>query len=267
MRSRNIKPGFYKNEQLAECSFEARLLFPGLWMIADRAGRMEYRPKRIKAELFPFDNIDVVRLVGELEREKLVVRYQSGNLQLLWIPGFTKHQAPHVKEKQSELPECPLESTMLEPDEHQESTVLEPDEHPLIPDSLLLIPDSLIPEEKNIGEKPPKKKNGFDLSFIEDEHKEPMSNFMEMRKALKKPLTQRALELNYSDFKKAASHFGASFSDVVDFILKKSWQSPNIQYMENAGFGGTGKNPSHLKAKESAISGFANKDYGKSGLI
>ena len=33
-RARNIKPGFYKNEDLAECSLTARFIFPGLWMLA-----------------------------------------------------------------------------------------------------------------------------------------------------------------------------------------------------------------------------------------
>lgn len=78
MRARNIKPGFYTNEQLAECSMAARLLFPGLWMIADREGRLEYRPKRIKAEVFPYDDVDVSALVGELAREGLVVEYEVG---------------------------------------------------------------------------------------------------------------------------------------------------------------------------------------------
>jgi len=46
-RSRNIKPGFFRNEMLAECSPLARLLFAGLWCLADRFGRLEDRPKRI----------------------------------------------------------------------------------------------------------------------------------------------------------------------------------------------------------------------------
>lgn len=46
MRARDIKPGFFKNDQLADCSMAARLLFPGLWMMADREGRLENRPKK-----------------------------------------------------------------------------------------------------------------------------------------------------------------------------------------------------------------------------
>ena len=50
MRARDIKPGFFKNDQLAECSMAARLLFPGLWMLADREGRLA-----IAVTLFPPD--------------------------------------------------------------------------------------------------------------------------------------------------------------------------------------------------------------------
>ena len=88
MRARNIKPGFFINEQLAECSLAARLLFIGLWLIADREGRLEYREKRIKAEVFPYDNIEVAPLVSELAREGLVVEYEVGGTAYLWITGF-----------------------------------------------------------------------------------------------------------------------------------------------------------------------------------
>jgi len=43
MRSRNIKPGFFKNEIIAEMPTETRLLFIGLWLLADREGRLEDR--------------------------------------------------------------------------------------------------------------------------------------------------------------------------------------------------------------------------------
>jgi len=36
MRARNIKPGFFSNEDLAECSPWSRLCFAGLWLLADR---------------------------------------------------------------------------------------------------------------------------------------------------------------------------------------------------------------------------------------
>ena len=47
-RSRNIKPSIMANEELAELEPLSRLLFIYLWMLADKAGRLEDRPKRIK---------------------------------------------------------------------------------------------------------------------------------------------------------------------------------------------------------------------------
>jgi hypothetical protein len=111
-RARTIKPGFFKNEDLAECSFEARLLFAGLWTLADRDGRLEYRPKRIKAELFPFDAVEIHDLAVELHGRKLLVMYEVAGTSYIEIPGFRKHQRPHPKEPRSELPQPPcVEST------------------------------------------------------------------------------------------------------------------------------------------------------------
>ncbi len=106
-RSRNIKPGFCRNEDLAECSVAARLCFALLPMLADREGRLEDRPKRIKGELFPFDAFEVEPLLVELERHELIARYEVGGLGLIQILGFCKHQNPHHRELPSTMPPHP----------------------------------------------------------------------------------------------------------------------------------------------------------------
>lgn len=154
MRSRNIKPGFYKDEDLVECSIAARLLAPGLWMMADRAGRLEDRPKKIKMEIFPADMIDVEPLLQELHDRKHIIRYTVDGERYIFIPGFIEHQAPHHTEKQSFIPQYPGEGTgneSIEEDdfkEHSRKNASSIDDFPkaLPPDSL--IPDSLIPEKK-----------------------------------------------------------------------------------------------------------------------
>lgn len=104
-RARNIKPGFYKNEDLAECSERARLLFPGLWMLADREGRLEDRPRRIKGEIFPFDAFDVDPLLDELARWKFIRRYAVAGVRYIQVLRFLDHQSPHGTEKDSEIPD------------------------------------------------------------------------------------------------------------------------------------------------------------------
>ena len=100
-RARNIKPGFFKNEELAECSLAARLCFPGLWLLADREGRLEDRPKRIKGELFPFDTFEVGPLLDELHARGFIVRYRNEAGSFIQISKFLEHQNPHYSEKPS----------------------------------------------------------------------------------------------------------------------------------------------------------------------
>lgn len=143
MRSRNIKPGFFKNEDLAECSLAARLCFVGLWMLADREGRLEDRPKRIKAELFAFDSIEVAPLLAELEQFGFIMRYAVEGRGFIQIKTFDKHQNPHHREPPSGIPSPQSPGLLVdESSDHGVETVLIPDSGFLIPDSGFLIPDS-----------------------------------------------------------------------------------------------------------------------------
>jgi len=103
-RIRTIKPEFFTSEDIAGLSIPARLLFVGLWTEADREGRLEDRPRQIKGRLFPHDAIDIDALLDELVRVGVVVRYVVDGRRLLSIPGFIKHQRPHVREAPSTLP-------------------------------------------------------------------------------------------------------------------------------------------------------------------
>lgn len=149
-RARNIKPGFYKNEDLAECSIWARFIFPGLWMLADREGRLEDRPKRIKGELLPYDGEDVELLLEELSQRGFITRYDIDGKGFIQINAFSKHQTPHVREQASTIPEppdCEQGTTLVMPDTNLGNVM----PSPRSPDSLnpsTLNPSTLNPEEK-----------------------------------------------------------------------------------------------------------------------
>lgn len=106
-RTRSIKPSFFKNEDLVELDFPVRLLFISLWTLADREGRLEDRPKRIKMEMFPADNFDVDSGLNDLERFNFLVRYEVDGKKYIQIENFTKHQNPHHMEAASEIPPPP----------------------------------------------------------------------------------------------------------------------------------------------------------------
>lgn len=135
MRARNLKPGFFKNEDLAEIDPLGRILFTGLWCMADRDGRLEDRPKRIKAEILPYDNCEIDKLLWVLATKAFIQRYAINGYNYIQITNFHKHQNPHMKE---------AESTIPAPDSHGANMVIAPEEHGSSPaDSFNLIPDSL----------------------------------------------------------------------------------------------------------------------------
>lgn len=102
-RIRTIRPEFFRHERLAELSPTCRLLFIGLWTLADRFGRLEDRPKRIKVEVLPYDSVDVDKLLTELNTAAFIVRYSSNGNRYISIPSFTKHQ--RITGKEASAPE------------------------------------------------------------------------------------------------------------------------------------------------------------------
>jgi len=160
-RARNIKPGFFRNADLVELPVEARLLFIGLWTLADREGRLEDRPKQIKMEIFPADCFDCEALISALAETGMVERYEAGGKRYLHVVNFTKHQNPHRDEKASTIPapgsnsasseQAPCEhhaSSEQAPCEHHANTVQAPCEHHANTVQIGLIPDSLIPDSR-----------------------------------------------------------------------------------------------------------------------
>lgn len=141
-RSRNIKPGFFLNVELSELHLSARILFIGLWCIADREGRLEDIPKKIKAQVFPYDNFNVDKLLNDLQKYNFIIRYTVDNQKYIQVVNFAKHQNPHIKEAPSVIPAFKEQA----PDKNHTNTILELEQnHTSHADSLNLILDSFNP--------------------------------------------------------------------------------------------------------------------------
>lgn len=102
-RSRIIKPAFFTDDELVELPFETRLLFIGLWTLADRRGRLEYRPKRIKMSIFPADDVPIEQMLKDLHIARKIILYEVDGLGCIAIPGFERHQKIHPKELESTI--------------------------------------------------------------------------------------------------------------------------------------------------------------------
>lgn len=119
-RIRTIKPQFFTDDELAELPLAARLLFAGLFCLADRRGRLEDRPRKIKAEVMPYDDHDVDALLWQLHqhRGRFITRYEVDGKRFIQVRNFEKHQHCHVKEPDSSIPapDGPDASTVPAPD-------------------------------------------------------------------------------------------------------------------------------------------------------
>lgn len=133
---------------LAELDPLTRILFSGLWCIADREGRLEDRPKRIKADVLPYDECDIDAMLDDLASAGFIQRYTVENVEYIAILAFSKHQNPHKNEADSTIPAPTGETDSgSDTEQHSTSTVQAPDKHTTNPaDSGFLIPDSLIPD-------------------------------------------------------------------------------------------------------------------------
>jgi hypothetical protein len=106
-RARNIKPGFFESDDPAKVGYPQRLLWIAMWTLADKEGRLEYRPTRLKKYAFGFDPAtveDVAQWVHDLHDAGLIVLYPVGSVEVIQCVNFLKHQRPHYKDPESEYP-------------------------------------------------------------------------------------------------------------------------------------------------------------------
>ena len=79
-RIRYLKPDFFKDEDIKELSFEARLFYQGLWVQADREGRDQQE----SSQAGPFHSL-------QLQSCKVVHRRDEQQQQTIFpLPGHVK---------------------------------------------------------------------------------------------------------------------------------------------------------------------------------
>ena len=95
-RIRTIKPQFWINEELGTIPRDARLLYIGLWNIADDRGVFQWRPGQILIQLFPYDRelspANIEEWLLKLERINDIVKFEEDGKAFGYIPNFIKHQ-------------------------------------------------------------------------------------------------------------------------------------------------------------------------------
>lgn len=103
-RNRSLPHTVFSDDKLAMLPFEARWLLLGLATIADREGRLEDRPARIKAAILPYDDVDTDGILTLLDSRGHIARWVSNGVAIIEIMSFSERYAPHYKEAESQLP-------------------------------------------------------------------------------------------------------------------------------------------------------------------
>jgi len=242
-RSRNIKPGLFKNEILGAADPLFTLLFEGLWVLADRSGRLEDRPLRIKGEIFPYrDGINADAQLSWLAEHGFIHRYQVGTERYIQIVKFSKHQNPHHRERHSVIP--PMDGFIPE----KSTTSDEPEESPglargetgacpgLAPEKARscpadsLIPDSLIPD--SVVAEATTKTNGDNVVRFVQKTSEAVDK---STAAVKKPVEQKIsnnVMVVFDYWRKTLLHeeakIGESIAEVVETALGWGYTTENL---------------------------------------
>jgi hypothetical protein len=108
-RIRSTKPEFWSDEDLATgASRDARLLYMGLWNLADEHARLRGDPRYIKGQLFAYDDdltpAAVDLLLDELARLGKAQRYRVGGGRYIFLPKLGAHQRLEPDKTPSRLP-------------------------------------------------------------------------------------------------------------------------------------------------------------------
>lgn len=115
-RKRVVDPRFFKDWELYQAEQLAglplRLAYEGLWAVADREGRFEWKPEQIKTDVLPYDPVDFRAILEALLVAGFVRYYEAEGKPYGWIPNFTRHQPIHPREAKSTLPEPPPKASL-----------------------------------------------------------------------------------------------------------------------------------------------------------
>lgn len=112
-RIRTIKPEFYRHYDLytaeQEYGLPLRVAFSGLWTCADKEGRFKWKPKQLKLDVLPFDELDFLNVLIALVETGFIKYYEVDGKEYGFIPTFKEHQRITGSEATSEsnIPSLP----------------------------------------------------------------------------------------------------------------------------------------------------------------
>jgi hypothetical protein len=121
-RIRTVKPELFRHEELFELEqstgLPIRVSFIALFTVCDREGRFKWRPRQLKLDCLPYDEIDFSRVLDALMTRGFIQKYKVSGVEYGCIPSFTTHQVINNRESASQLPS--IDESDAETDEKAE---------------------------------------------------------------------------------------------------------------------------------------------------
>lgn len=92
-RIRNIKPDFFRHEELQSLGPTTMLVFIGLWTQADKAGNFQWKLSQIRLDILPFVEYDLKTSLEQLVKSGFIAPYVGDDGKPYGhIFNFTSHQ-------------------------------------------------------------------------------------------------------------------------------------------------------------------------------
>ena len=117
-RIRTVKPELFRHEELFELEVEIginmRIAWIGLLCVADREGRFKWKPKILKLDILPHDDIDFERALNAFCHHGFVNCYEVNGKRYGELPTFLEHQKPNHRELKSSIPANDASSVTIE---------------------------------------------------------------------------------------------------------------------------------------------------------
>ena len=134
---RSIKPAFFEDEKVSKLPIQARLLYIGMWTIADDNGVLKGHPAFLKSQIFPYDDTlrvgEVSKWIDALVEARMLIPFPYEGESYYVIRTFRTHQKTDPRYPSEliakELVDDFLEQKVSPPCPHRVPTVSPPCPH------------------------------------------------------------------------------------------------------------------------------------------
>lgn len=211
-RIRSVKPEFFRHEELYEAERSAglplRLAFAGIWTCCDKNGVFPWRPRALKLDVLPYDDVDFAQVLAALQGGEFVSQFKHDGELYGIVPNFRKHQRISGKELQAPAV-YPVPEGYQEPTDEDEGSDGEvPVKHPGVL------------EGKGKEGKGKERKSAAPEVLPEDLDPIAWKTWLEYRVEIRKPLKQVSMPAA----QRKLSAFGSDQLAVVEQSVANGWQ-------------------------------------------